>query len=110
MAATLAASAGDWQTARLLLENLRLRGGNSDARLLADLSYAQLRSGDAKAALDSATRAWTLQPASPAAAQARGMALVELGQDPALARQLLEQARRSGGDNALLKAARAKLK
>lgn len=110
MAATLAASAGDWQTARLLLENLRLRGGNSDARLLADLSYAQLRSGDAQAALDSATRAWTLQPASPAAAQARGMALVELGQDPALARQLLEQARRSGGDNTLLKAARAKLK
>ena len=110
MAATMAASAGDWQTARLLLENLRLRGGNGDVRLLADLSYAQLRSGDAKAALDSATRAWTLQPASPAAAQARGMALVDLGQEPALARQLLEQARRSGGDNALLKAARARLK
>ena len=110
MAATMAAAAGDWPTARLLLENLRLRGGNGDVRLLADLSYAQLRSGDAKAALDSATRAWSLQPASPASAQARGMALVELGQEPALARQLLEQARRSGGDNALLKAARSKLK
>lgn len=110
MAATMAASEGDWPTVRLLLENLRQRGGNRDVRLLADLSFAQLRSGNAQAALESATRAWQLQPASAAAAQARGMALAELGRDPALARQLLEQARRSGGDNALLKAARAKLK
>ena len=110
MAATMAAATGDWAAARALLENLALRGGNGDVRLLADLSYAQLRSGDAKSALDSATRAWLLQPASPAAAQARGMALAELHQQPALARQMLDQARRSGGDNPLLSAALAKLK
>ncbi|MEQ1498033.1 MAG: tetratricopeptide repeat protein [Novosphingobium sp.] len=110
MAATMAAASGDWKSARNLLENLRLLGGNGDVRLLADLSYAQLRSGDPKAALESASRAWLLQPSSAVAAQARGMALVELGQDFPIARQLLEQARRSGGDNALLKAARAKLK
>lgn len=110
MAATMAAATQDWASARALLENLRLRGGNSDVRLLADLSYAQLRTGDARVALDSATRAWLLQPASPAAAQARGMALVELEQDPALARQLLEQAQRSGGNNPLLGAALARLK
>lgn len=110
MAAILAGSSGDWGSARQILENLRLRGGNSDVRLLADLSFAQLKTGDAKAALESATRAWELQPSSAAAAQARGMALAELGQDQVLARQLLDQARIAGGDNALLKAARAKLK
>ena len=54
--------------------------------------------------------AWVLQPASPVAAQAYGMALAELGRDPVQARQLLELAKRSGGDNPLLAAARMKLR
>ena len=109
MAANMAALAGDWQTAAGLLDNLRLRGGNQDVRLLADLSFAQLRSGDASAALISGQRAWELQPNSPVAAQALGMAMAELGEDTAGARQLLLQARRMGGDNPLLQAALTKL-
>ncbi|MDL2352443.1 MAG: tetratricopeptide repeat protein [Pseudomonadota bacterium] len=109
MAANMAALAGDWQTAAGLLDNLRLRGGNQDVRLLADLSFAQLRSGDASAALISGQRAWELQPNSPVAAQALGMAMAEVGEDTAGARQLLLQARRMGGDNPLLQAALTKL-
>ena len=78
-------------------------------RLLADLSFAQLRDGDAEAATESAARAWQLQPASPVAAQARAMALAALNRDEAQTRQLLEQARRSGGDNPLLAETRKKL-
>jgi len=102
IAAGQSAFARDWDQARILLESLRRRGGNRDVRLLADLSFAQLRGGDAAAASESAARAWSLQPASPVAAQAWAMALAESGQDKALASQLIEQARRSGGDNPLL--------
>lgn len=110
MAANQAALAGDWTGARAILGNLVLRGGGADWRLLCDLSLAQLRSGDAKAASQTARRAWQLQPASALTSQAYGMALAELGDDPALARQMLEQARRVGGDNPLLTEARKKLK
>lgn len=109
MAAGQSAFARDWGTARALLESLRRRGGNRDVRLLSDLSFAQLRSGDGAAASESAARAWALQPASPVAAQAYAMALAETGRDPGLARQLLEQARTSGGDNPLLTEAAKKL-
>ena len=109
MAANMAAMARDWQGAAGLLENLRQRGGNRDMRLLADLSFAQLRSGDAASALISAQRAWQLQPCSPVAAQALGMAMAEAGSDPSGARQLLLQARRMNGDNPLLQQTLAKL-
>lgn len=109
ISANLALSAKDWPRARLLLESLRLRGGGRDARLLADLSLAQLRSGDTQAALASAEQAWRLAPASPFAVQARALALAHAGRDPDLARQLIEQARRTGGDNPLLAEARKKL-
>lgn len=110
MAASQAALAGDWAGARVLLENLVQRGGRADWRLLCDLSLAQLRSGDAKAAGDSARKAWLLQPASALTNQAYGMALAEAGSNAEQAGQVLEAARRIGGDNPLLAAARKKLK
>lgn len=110
MAASEAALAGDWAEARALLENLVMRGGANDWRLLADLSLAQLRGGDAGAASQTARRAWLLQPAGALTSQAYGMALAEAGGDPALARQMLDAARRIGGDNPLLAAVRKKLK
>ena len=110
IAAGQSAFARDWQPARLLLENLRRRGANRDARLLSDLSLVQLRDGDASAALDSAARAWGLQPSSPVAAQAYAMALAGAGRDPALARQLLDQVRRTAGDNPLLAETAKKLR
>ena len=109
MAANQAALNADWPTALLLLESLRDRGGNRDVRLLADLSLVQLRGGDLPAALASAQRAWELQPSSPVAAQALGMVLAATGKDATSARQLLQQARRMGGNNQLLAQAWASL-
>lgn len=109
IAASHAAFGGNWEEAKRLLDSLRQRGGNRDVRLLADLSLAQLRLGDNEAALESAERASLLQPSSGVAAQARAMALVGLGRDLPLARQLLDKARRLGGDNPLLAETRAKL-
>lgn len=110
MAANRAALAGDWETARSLLESLRARAGGRDFRLLADLGLAQLRSGDSAAALETARRAHALQPSSPLTSQLLGMALVAAGKEPDQARQLLEAARRIGGDNPMLAEARKKLK
>lgn len=110
LAANQAALGGDWAGARAILENLVQRGGGADWRLLCDLSFAQLRSGDATAASDNARQAWLVQPASALTNQAYGMALAEAGGEAGQARQLLEAARRIGGDNPLLAAARKKLK
>ena len=110
MAANHSAYAGDWERSRVLLENLRARGGNRDFRLLADLSLAQLRTDDVAAAVESGARAYQLQRASPVAAQAYAMALVATGKRLPIARQLLEKARKLGGDNPLLVESRAKLK
>ena len=67
LAADYAASSGDWQRAVALLEHLRMTGGQRDVRLLSDLAYAQIRSGEAKSAEANAARAWQLQRSSPLA-------------------------------------------
>lgn len=109
LAADYSAHSGDWQHARVLLESVRVRGGNRDARLLSDLAFAQLRAGDPEVAQSTAERAWRLQPHGAHAAQVWALALVELGQERELARQLTDQARALGGDNLLLAEARRKL-
>lgn len=93
LAAGEAADAGDWSRARLLLENLRASGGADDVELLADLSLAQLRSGDPKAAEATARAAYALQRGSPVAAGAWGFALDAMGQH-ARAAALLDKSRR----------------
>lgn len=103
------AFADDWGAARTLLENLRRRGGGRDVRLLADLSLAQLRTGDTAAALATAQQAHALQPASGVAAQALGMALAFAGQDAPRAAALLDKAQVLNGANPLLAEARRKL-
>ena len=70
-------------------------------RLLSDLALAQLQSGDAGAAVATASRAYRIQPASPLAAQAFGLALAAGGRRPNTARALLRQAQRSIGDTPL---------
>ncbi len=92
LAAAHAAATNDWQRARQLLEFLRLAGGEGDVRLLADLSLAQLRAGDAEAAEATARTAYRLQPANGAAAKAWGMSLKALKTRPADARALLAKA------------------
>jgi predicted Zn-dependent protease len=102
LAATLAARTGDWKRCRLLLENALANDGGDDARLLAELSLAQLRTGDAKAAEGSAHRAYLLQRASPLTTQAWGMSLAAQGKDKPAATALLAKAKEIGGDNPLL--------
>lgn len=94
LAASLAAGQGDWDRAVELLDHLRENGSGQDVHLLADLSLAQLRSGDAAGAEQTAREAYRLQPANPLAAQAWGNALVALRQRPADARALLAKATR----------------
>ncbi len=96
LAASLAAGQGDWARARQLLEYLRANGSGQDVRLLADLSQAQLRSGDAEAAEATAREAYRLQPSSPLAARAWGLCLNALKQRPADARALLAKAQALG--------------
>ncbi|MFM5906193.1 MAG: tetratricopeptide repeat protein [Novosphingobium sp.] len=83
-AADYSASIGDWMRARMLLSSLAKGIGARDVRLLCDLAFAQVRSGDIAAASDTARRALALQPASPVAAQALVMALQAGKTEPAL--------------------------
>lgn len=109
LAAVGAAQAGDWARAEALLAVLAGRGGGRDARLLADLAFAQLRGGDAVAALASAERGEALARGDPQIATARALALIALGRDRAVARDLIAKARAIGGDNPLLAEARRQL-
>lgn len=109
LAATLAARSGDWKRCRLLLEAALANDGQDDARLLAELSLAQLRTGDAVGAERSARRAYRLQRASPLTAQAWGMSLAALGRDRRAAAALLAKAQAIGGDNPLLAEGRRRL-
>jgi Flp pilus assembly protein TadD len=59
----------------MLLATLAKGTGARDVRLLCDLAYAQLQSGETAGAAQTARRALTLQPSSPVAAQALAMAL-----------------------------------
>ena len=102
LAANLAARSGDWKRCRLLLQMALASDGGSDARLLSELSLAQLRAGDAAAAELSARRAYGLQRSSPLAAQAWGLSLAALGKDRAGAAALLRKAQAIDGDNPLL--------
>lgn len=106
LAAQFAAEAGDWHHARRLLEALRQNGAGRDVELLAELSLAQLRCGDAQAATATAREAYRLQRASPVAAQLWGLSLAATGENPAKAAALLDKARRIMGDTPLLAEAR----
>jgi predicted Zn-dependent protease len=109
LVARRAANDGDWKRARLLLENLKANGAERDVRVLADLSLAQLRSGDAAAAEANAREAYRIQRASPLAAQLWGLSLAALGQQRQAAIALLAKARRLVGDTALIAEARRRL-
>jgi Flp pilus assembly protein TadD len=96
LAASLAAGQGDWTRARQLLQFLRDNGSAKDVHLLADLSQAQLRSGDAETAEVTAREAYRLQPSNPFASRAWGVCLNALKQRPADARALLAKAQVMG--------------
>ena len=110
LVAGAAMRAGDWRRASLLLQNANLRLGHNDPRMLADLAFAQMQSGDAEAALASAEAAYRLQRASPAATQMLGLVLARQRTDPARAASLLDKAERIAGSNPLIQQARMQLR
>jgi cellulose synthase operon protein C len=97
LAASLAAGQGDWARAQQLLDYLRRNGSARDVRLLADLSQAQLKGGDAEAAEATARQAYRLQPSNPLAARAWANCLDALGRRPDDARALHAKAKALGG-------------
>lgn len=109
LVASGAAASGDWSRSRIMLENLRIRSGGSDVRLLSDLALAQLRAGDKAAALATAQAAYRLHRASPVAAQVYAMAMIANGQRGASTRRLLDKAQAGMGSNPLLVEARRNL-
>lgn len=84
-------ASADYDAAIDTLEGLRLRLGNRDAALLADLSAAYAAAGDSAKAEAHGQSAYLLAPANPAAADAYGWALFQGGDLPG-ALELLEKA------------------
>lgn len=85
---------GRWNSAIAIFENLRLRLGNRDATLLANLGWAWFRRGDTGRALAYAGAAYMLAPSNPAVAKGYGLILVQSGKDKAGGAALLKKAER----------------
>lgn len=85
-------AAGDDAAAAATLEELRLRVGDRDAGLLAELALAHLGLENDARAIEYAAAAYALQPQNPAVADAYGAALLANG-DSGGARDLLRKAR-----------------
>lgn len=85
-------AAGEDAAAATTLEELRLRVGDRDAGLLAELALAHLGLENDARAIEYAAAAYALQPQSPAVADAYGAALLANG-DTGGARDLLRKAR-----------------
>lgn len=73
------AAAADYDAAIDSLEAVRLRTGNRDVALLAELAYAYAGVGEADRAAAYAEAAYVIAPANPAAAGALGWALAQTG-------------------------------
>ncbi len=106
LAASIAAGQGDWRRAVELLSTARDNGSGQDVRLLADLSLAQLRSGDVNTSEATAREAYRLQPANAAATLAWSMALAKTKQRPQIAKALLDKAQALGAHASLIVEAR----
>ncbi len=93
---------GEWDSAIDTLEGLRLRIGNRDAALLAELAYAYIGDDDAETGLAYAKAAYALAPMNPATSDAYGWALYQTGENGA-ALQLLEKAASIAPGHAVLR-------
>ena len=95
-------AAGEWDAAIETLEGLRIRVGNRDAALLAELAYAYLGDEDPDTALVYARAAYRLSPMNPATTDAYGWALYQQGENGS-ALQLLEKAASIAPEHAVLR-------
>ncbi|WP_315760349.1 tetratricopeptide repeat protein [Sphingomonas sp. Y38-1Y] len=96
-------AAEDYAAAAATLEELRLRVGDRDAGLLAELTLAHLGLGNDARAAEYAAAAYALQPQSPAVADAYGAALLATG-DTGGARDLFRKAALLAPGNPLIAA------
>lgn len=102
LAGPLYLAAGDFDRALDVLETLRVRLGNQDAQLMADLARAWIGKGEADRALPFAAHAYRLQPASAVAADIFGWALHKARGRSDAAREFLEKAVQLAPDQALV--------
>ncbi|WP_343521415.1 tetratricopeptide repeat protein, partial [Sphingomonas sp.] len=79
LSASWQAAAGDYDAAIDSLEAVRLRTGNRDAGLLADLAFAYAGAGEPERAAHYAEAAYLLAPSNPAVAGVMGWTLAESG-------------------------------
>lgn len=84
-------AAGQYDTAIDTLESLRQQLGDRDAVLLAELAFAYTGDGDAETGCSYARAAYRLAPMNPAATDAYGWALYQIGKSD-LALQLFQKA------------------
>lgn len=87
-------TSGQWDRAIGILQDLRLRLGNRDATLLANLGWAWFRKGNTGRALAYSGAAYRLAPSNPAVAKGYGLILVQSGKDKAGGAALLNKAER----------------
>jgi tetratricopeptide (TPR) repeat protein len=92
--------ARNWPDAIRIYESLRQRLGDRDATILNNLAWAYAERDDYEAAIPIARRAWSLDPANPAATDTLGWILFKSGSNRAEALALLERARRGAPSDA----------
>jgi tetratricopeptide (TPR) repeat protein len=92
VAAQLNLSAGRWQQAAAILEQLRLRIGDRDAAILANLAWARHELGEDDHAVALARRAYLLVPMNASTSEIYGWVLFDSGRDRELGLELLEKA------------------
>lgn len=87
---------GQWDRAIGVLDGLRLRLGNQDATILANLGWAWFSEGKPEKAMVFARAAYALAPSNPAVAKGYGLILLRSGKDKARGVALIKKAASSG--------------
>jgi len=100
ISAQLNLQAGRWPQAAAILEQLRLRLGDRDAAILANLAWAYYEMGDSERAAALARRAYLLLPMNAATSEIYGWILADSGADIERGVELLEKARTLAPDDA----------
>lgn len=83
---------GQWDRAIGILEGLRLRLGNRDARILGNLGWAWFSKGDTQKAVGFAAAAYAIAPGNAALANSYGWILFKTGKDKAGGVALMKKA------------------
>lgn len=94
---------GNWRAAITILEGVRLRSGDRDARIHVALARNWLMAGDKRKAMAAAGRAYALLPSSAEAAASYGWVTLQAMGDARKAVELLEKAAALAPDDAAIR-------